>query len=72
MALLDDLVEIAQHLPGQRLVVMGARDAQGAAVDADPHAQRLFDHMNVSVVLAEKIGEKPMVIEMELERIFSG
>jgi hypothetical protein len=28
--------------------------------------------MDVSVVLAEKIGEKPMVIEMELERIFGG
>ena len=33
---------------------MGARDAQGAAVDADPHAQRLLYHMDVSVVLAER------------------
>jgi hypothetical protein len=28
--------------------------------------------MDVSVVLPEKIGEKPMVVEVELERIFGG
>jgi hypothetical protein len=28
--------------------------------------------MDVSVVLAEKIGENPMVVEVELERIFGG
>jgi hypothetical protein len=28
--------------------------------------------MNVRVVLAEKIGEEPMVVEVEFERIFGG
>jgi hypothetical protein len=28
--------------------------------------------MDVRVVLAEKIGEKPMVVEVEFERIFGG
>jgi len=28
--------------------------------------------MNMGVVLAEKIGKEPMVVEMELERIFGG
>jgi hypothetical protein len=28
--------------------------------------------MDVSVMLAEKIGKKPMVVEMEFERIFGG
>jgi hypothetical protein len=27
--------------------------------------------MHVSIVLAEKIGEGPMVVEMEFERVFS-
>jgi hypothetical protein len=28
--------------------------------------------MNMGVVLAEKIGKDPMVVEVELERIFGG
>jgi len=28
--------------------------------------------MNMRVVLAEKIGEEPMVVEVEFERIFVG
>jgi hypothetical protein len=51
---------------------MSSGDAQRAAVDADPHAERLLDHVDVGVVLAEKIGEEPMVVEVEFERVFSG
>jgi hypothetical protein len=72
MTLLDDLIEFTQYLTGQRLVGMGSRNTQRAAVDTDPHAERLLNHMDVGVVLAEEIGKEPMVVEVEFERIFGG
>ena len=66
------LVEFAEHLAGQRLLGMAAGDSQRAAVDADPHAERLLDRADVRVVLAEQIGKQAMVVEMEFERIFGG
>jgi hypothetical protein len=50
---------------------VASRDAQGGAGRGDPNAERLLDGANVRIVLAEKVGKQPGVVEVELERVFS-
>jgi len=50
---------------------MAPRDAQGGAGRGDANAKRLLDGADVRIVLAEKIGKQPGVVEVEFERVFS-
>ncbi|HXN87027.1 MAG TPA: hypothetical protein VN867_13205 [Candidatus Binataceae bacterium] len=50
---------------------MASRDTQGGAGRGDANAERLLNGADVRIVLAEKVGKQPGVVEMEFERVFS-
>jgi hypothetical protein len=61
---LEQLVQVAEQLSGERLFGMSAGDG-------DTDAEGRFDGADMRVVLAEQIGEQPGIVEMEFERVFS-
>jgi hypothetical protein len=69
---LQQIVNLADHLARERLLGVLARNFQRGPGHANPDSQRRLDSADVRVVLAEQIGEQARIVEMEFERIFSG
>jgi hypothetical protein len=72
MPVLENFVELADHLAGQRLLGVRAGNLQRRAGHPDADAERSFDRAHVRVVLAEQIGKQARIVEMEFERVFGG
>ena len=50
---------------------MATGNFQRVAGDPDTYAERLLDRTDMPIILAQQFGEKPLIVEMKLERIFS-
>src|SRR5208282_1918525 len=72
VAVLQQIVNLADHLARERLLGVRARNSQRGSGHANPDSQRRLDSADVRVVLAEQIGEQARIVEMKFERIFGG
>ena len=72
VAVLQQIVNFADHLAGERLLGVRTGNPERGAGDADTDAERRLDGAHVRVMLAEQIGEQTRIVEMEFERIFGG
>src|SRR5262249_50895951 len=71
MPALEQIVQLGNYLASESLFRMSARNPERRSRDSHTNAERLLDRANMSVVLAEQIGEQAWVVEMEFERVFS-
>jgi hypothetical protein len=67
---LQQIVNLADHLARERLLGVRARNFQRGSGHANPDSQRRLDGADVRVVLAEQIREQARIVEVEFERIF--
>ena len=72
VAVLEQIVNLADHLARERLLGVRAGNSQRGSGHANPDSQRRLDSADVRVVLAEQIGKQARIVEMKFERIFGG
>ena len=71
VAVLQQIVNLADHFARERLLSVRARNSERSAGDADANAERGLDRADVCVMLPEQVGKQTRIVEMEFERIFS-
>jgi len=71
VAVLQQIVNLADHFARERLLRVRARNSERGAGDADANAERGLDGADVCVMLAEQVGKQTRIVEMEFERVFS-
>src|SRR5579875_1829637 len=71
IALLEQLIELAEQFASQGLVAADAGDLDRRSTYLDPHPKRLFDRAQMAVVLAEQASKGSMVVKLKFERIVS-